>query len=63
MALFFSAVNSKSHWDLVPAKDKDLKWYLDPSLTEYVQKMKGFGILVGCLLMSMEEKLLSLVVP
>ena len=63
VALSFSTVNSESHWDLVPAKDKDLKWFLDSSLPAHDRQMKGFGILVGCSTTSVEEKLLSLVLP
>lgn len=63
VALSFSTMSSELHWDLVPKKDKDLKWYLDTSLTDHQRFMKGFDVLVGETTNQIESSLLALVMP
>ena len=58
-----STINNEIHWDFVPKKDKDLKWYFCATTTDHDRRMKGFDRLCGESTTEIEEILLSLVTP
>ena len=63
IALSILMTNSGLHWDLVPKKDKNLKWYIDGNFPTQKRVMKGFLILVGKPNEEMEAVLLACVSP
>ena len=62
VALSMSTTNSNLHWDLIPAKNKDLRWYFD-TIDEHDRLMKGFDTLEGASSRAVELSLLDAVLP
>ena len=63
VALSLSTVNNDLHWDLVPKRGKDLKWYIDPDINEQDRLKKGFTWLIGVCTTAAVDAILEVVSP
>lgn len=62
VALTFSTMDDGAHWDMIPKKDSDYKWYFS-LLAGEARKMKGFSMLLGNSSQACELLLLSNIMP
>ena len=62
VALSMSTTNNSAHWDMIPARNKNLRWYFENG-NEHERLMKGFDTFEGVSSLAVERLLLEVVLP